>query len=440
MKTKFRILLSAITFTAGVALILAALGLPLRLAAQEKQNARLPHYAVTDLGTLGGTFGYAGAVNNEGWAAGAGTIPGDTAQNAILWRKQLKIQIGTFGGPNSAVFGKGLNESGQVVGPAETSDPDPLDQNFCGFGTGLICSPFIWQNGVMAQLPTLGGYNAIAYDINNRGVIAGQAQNTTLDPTCDGSIQEAKPVLWVNGQIQELPTIAGDTVGNAIEINDQGQAVGSTGQCPDFGTLHALLWANGTVTDLGNLGGTMNNTAVDINNRGQVVGSSDLAGDTTSHFFLWQNGVMTDLGTLPGDMASTGGGINDNGQIVGASCTTVEGICRATLWQNGVITDLNTLIRPRSGLFLVEAFDINARGQIVGIAFQRSSGEFHAFLATPCDEENGEGCDHSLVDGSAATSVAPAPSEASGHMPPSAALWRRNGRFHFPAFRPRNQP
>src|SRR5262249_12022527 len=162
-----------------------------------------------------------------------------------------------------------------------------------GFGTGLICAPFIWQNGVMTQLPTLGGYNGNTYDVNNRGVVAGQAQTSTLDTTCTGSVQETKPVLWVNGQILELPTFAGDLDGNAVEINDHGQAVGSSGNCPDFGTAHAVLWENGTVTDLGNFGGTMNNVATDINNRGQVVGSSDLPGDTTGHAFLWQNGVLT---------------------------------------------------------------------------------------------------------------------------------------------------
>jgi hypothetical protein len=48
MKTKFRILLSAITFIAGVALLFAALALPVQLAAQgQQQGVALPaptHY------------------------------------------------------------------------------------------------------------------------------------------------------------------------------------------------------------------------------------------------------------------------------------------------------------------------------------------------------------------------------------------------------------
>src|SRR5215467_16382009 len=111
MKSKFRMLLAAITFSAALALLFAALAVPAQLAGQEhKQQQNGEHfqrYTVIDLGTLGGTIGYAGAVNNKGWAAGAATLPGDTAQHAVLWRKDRKINIGTFGGPNSAVFGKG---------------------------------------------------------------------------------------------------------------------------------------------------------------------------------------------------------------------------------------------------------------------------------------------------------------------------------------------
>jgi hypothetical protein len=65
------------------------------------------------------------------------------------------------------------------------------------------------------------------------------------------------------------------------------------------------------------------------------------------------------------------------------------------------MTDLNTLIPADSPLFLLEATNINDRGVIVGVAVQISTGEAHAFLATPI---NGE------VAGEGTTSVAQGPS------------------------------
>ncbi len=348
-------------------------------------------YTVTDLGTLGGTFSVAEAVNNKGWANGFSTLPGELNKHAALWVQGRKIDLGTLGGPNS-LSGFPISESGEVTGGAEPpSTPDPNGEDFCGFGTHLICLPFLWQNGLMTSLPTLGGNNGFAQEINNRGQIAGVAENSTPEPTCVppeplSQVLQFEPVIWASGQIQQrLPTFAGDSDGVANGINDNSQAVGGSGNCT--APFHALLWENGTPTDLGNLGGTMGNFALDINNQGQVIGNSDLPGDTTFHGFLWQNGgPMTDLGTLPGDVSSFADGINSKGQVVGFSMDATGNI-RAFLWQNGVMTDLNTLIPAGSPLFLLAALNINSRGEIAGCAFELSSGEIHAFLATPSDGE-----------------------------------------------------
>jgi probable HAF family extracellular repeat protein len=73
--------------------------------------------------------------------------------------------------------------------------------------------------------------------------------------------------------------------------------------------------------------------------------------------------------------------------VVGGSLDT-DFNTRAFLWQSGVMTDLNTLIPPDSPLFLIEAVGtINSRGQIGGLALEKSTGEVHAFLLTPSNSE-----------------------------------------------------
>jgi probable HAF family extracellular repeat protein len=162
--------------------------IPELLAAQEQQehNKKLPRYRVIDLGTLGGTFSDALGVSNRGWVAGWSFLPGDANLHALLWRKGLKTDLGTLGGPNSSTFtNSSVNERGEVVGAAESSALDPLGENFflC-FNDGLLCLPFMWQDGVMRSLPTLGGNNGVTFAINNSGGVVGTTENTTPHTTC----------------------------------------------------------------------------------------------------------------------------------------------------------------------------------------------------------------------------------------------------------------
>lgn len=173
-------------------ILLAVLAIPVRLAAQEQQQAgpngqHFQHYTVIDLGTLGGTFSQAFGINNKGCVVGFATLTGDTALHAFLRRKGVMTDLGTLGGPNSRTFtNSSVNERDEVVGAAESSAPDPLGENFflCGFNDGLLCLPFVWQDGAMRPLPTLGGNNGLAFAMNDRGGVVGTAENNTLDPTC----------------------------------------------------------------------------------------------------------------------------------------------------------------------------------------------------------------------------------------------------------------
>jgi probable HAF family extracellular repeat protein len=376
--------------------LFAALAIPLPLVAQEQEIENPPQYTFTNLDTLGGPTSTANGINNKGWVTGVSDLPGGTTFHGFLWQNGVMTDLGTLGGPNSAVIWPVKDNRGLIVGASDTSNTDPSGEDFCGFGTHLICLGFLWQKGVMTPLPTLGGNNGYATGVNNRRQMVGLAENSTRDSSCIApQVLDWEAVVWgpEGGEIHELPPFPGDSIAAAIAINDNGQVVGGSGPIcgPVSATLslHAVLWQEGSVTDLGSFGGKMNNAGTAINNLGQVVGFSDLAGDTAEHAFLWKGGLMTDLGTLPGDFSSSAFGINNEGQVVGQSCDKT-GTCRAFLWQDGVMTDLNTLI-PAGSPVLIYGGDINSREEIVGQAFDQSTGKMAAFLLTPSNGEAASG-------------------------------------------------
>jgi probable HAF family extracellular repeat protein len=345
-------------------------------------------YSVTDLGTFGGTFGCAMSLNQKGWAEVMETTPAGY-MNAGLWVDGLKIDFGTFGGPNSSENWGGINDRGEVVGYAETSTQAPNGEDFCHFGTKLICRPFHWAGGKVTQLPTLGGNNAWATTVNNHGQVVGAAENSTPDSSCS-PFQSVRPVLWEKGLARDLSTLPGDPDGTANGINSLGQAVGGSGSWCS-GLNNALLWDHGTIIHLPSLGGVLNNEALAINNHGQIVGHSGVPADTTVDAVLWENGTAKDLGVLPNDFGSFATGLNHKGQVVGTSYDA-SGNFHAFLWEDGAMTELSTLFPASSNLYPTMANEINSQGQISGMATVTSGkyiGQIHAFLATPVDEHDG---------------------------------------------------
>ncbi len=374
-------------------ILLTLLAMP--VAAQE--NSQFPRYTVHDLGTLpGGNFSQPFAINLNNVIAGSSNLSNND-QHSVLWSKGQMTDLGTLGGSNSIAFGMNVTES--VVGEAETSTSDPNGEDFCGFGTHLICQPFYWQNSVMTPLRTLGGNNGVANWVNRWGIAVGQAENATTDKACPAPQKlQFKAVVWENGKAIELRVKNGDPESIAFAINDYGQIVGTSGTCSAFNPIflnnlqpvHALLWEKGKVVDLGSLGGSYGNLATFINNQGQVVGFSDLAGDTASDAFLWTkaNG-MQDLGTYPGDIGSAAISINDQGVIAGLSVIDTKGDSRAVVWNNNVPTDLNTLVQANPPLYLITACSINDRGEITGLGVT-STGEIHTYRAIPVEKNAGQ--------------------------------------------------
>jgi probable HAF family extracellular repeat protein len=330
-------------------------------------------------------------------------LQGDATEHAFVWGDGVMTDLSTLGGLNSSTAWPQKNNFGLIVGQAQGPLPDPLGENW---GAAYFCASgpcngnqnlqfgFRWQNGVITELPPVGGNNSSAAGDNNLGQVAGWAETAIADPRCVAPQQLVfKAVVYgpKRGEVHALPTFPGDAIAAAFGINDNGDVVGMSGTCgtPDTYALgvHAVIWRNGSVFDLGGLGGVMNNAAVIINNAGQIAGQSDLPDDTITHAALWQKGARpTDLGTLPGgegDVYIVANDINARGQVVGSSCDATFA-CRAFLWDHGVMMDLNSLIPPDSPLYLTWGGGINDRGEIAGSAVLKSNpNEAPAFLAIP---------------------------------------------------------
>jgi probable HAF family extracellular repeat protein len=379
---------------------------------QSAVAAAAVQYEVVKLPSIpGGTQARGMAINQQGWVAGWSN-QADGTRRAVLWKNGVLTNLNTLGGPSSTVPWPGLNDAGTVVGISHTGESDPLHEDWsCEAGlflpgglTDLICRGFVWQNGVLRELPTLGGNHSFGTGVNNAGQVVGWAETAVHGSSCvDAQVLEFRAALWdpkdgSNGKIKarELPPLPGDAASAATAINDLGLAVGISGKCDQavgrFSALHAVLWdKNGRPSEIPNLGGITWHTPMDINAHSDVVGFSnppgeDPEGDFIAQAFFWANGAseVEKIGTLDGDPVSEAFAINSADQVVGISFGDAVRGPRAFIWQDDVLTNLNDLVDIAPDV-LLSAQDINDAGQITGRVLDGVTGEVRAFIATPVD-------------------------------------------------------
>lgn len=307
---------------------------------------------VTDLGTLPGLNNSSNAI----WISTNGRFIAGNSENsvidpllglpesrAVLWTDGGEmIDLGTIEGGNQS-FGGGVNNRGQVIGVSTNTIPDPFSMYCFSFCATTQARSFLWQDGVMQDLGTLGGPDAFADQINERGQITGTSYtNSTPNPTT--GIPTVDPFIWDKATMVDLGTLGG-TFGYPNWLNNSGQVIGISNVAGDQ-TSHPFFWERGVLTDIGTFGGSYGEV-YRINDSGLVVGTADFPGNFIHHAFVWKNGVMTDVGVVPGDLCSNGRVINSGGQAVGTSTNCMGVVQHLFLWENGVIHDLSALILPR---------------------------------------------------------------------------------------------
>ena len=309
------------------------------------EERQLPSgYSVANMGSFGGTYGIVLGINSQGAAVGGSTTTNNAAEQAFVYSHGQITNLGTLGGTLSKA--DGINSAGEIVGIA-TTNPDNT-QN----------AEFLYRKGHMIDLGAVN-YNLPVGDfkINNNGEIIGL------------NMPNGDAALLKHGRTIDLGSL-GDLGSAARGINDQGEIVGlsAISQSGSSEIVRAFLYEHSHMRALGTLGGSQSEANA-INSTGEVVGDSTTA-DGSSHGFLYAHGHMTDLGTL-GGTGSDAAGINDKGQIVGESLTSA-GVNHAFIDSHGRMTDLNTLIPANSGFVIINAEDINDRGQIAALAHSTS--------------------------------------------------------------------
>jgi probable HAF family extracellular repeat protein len=316
-----------------------------------------PVFTAIELGTFGGPYGEAVAVNAGGQVVGWAWTA-DRAQHAFSWTQARGIvDLGTLDGFVQSAAAA-VSDSGQVVGSAYTGEYE-------------VERAFSWtEAGGMVDLGTLGGAHSRAVAVNESGQVVGRST------IADGS---EHAFSWTEaGGMVDLGTLGG-SLSRSVAVNESGQVVGHS--LTVDGYIRGFSWTQaGGMVDVGTLDGFAHSSAEAVSDAGQIVGSAETAGLEVRHAISWTpTGGMVDLGTL-GGTSSKAIAVNENGQVVG-SAETGRGFEHAFSWTpTGGMVDLGTL-----GGRWSEAVAVNDSGQVVGDAQIDDASPPHAFSWTEAD-------------------------------------------------------
>jgi probable HAF family extracellular repeat protein len=210
---------------------------------------------------------------------------------------------------------------------------------------------FLWQNGRMNNLGTLGDWQSRAVAINNRGQVVGRAWNIRSDRTyCSRAFQ------WSEGTMrplfEDLPAEGPCPFNGATPtgIDDVGGIVGNLHQ----GSHGAFFYRDGTYTPLVPEGLSAHVDA--MNNQGLAVGNFRSVGYPQAAVFDLRREGRGELGDQ--GRFSFAIDINDAGDVILRGGHSAD---RALLWRNGQHIDLTSQIGPSTQIHA-----INNAGTVLG--------------------------------------------------------------------------
>jgi probable HAF family extracellular repeat protein len=317
-------------------------------------------YTITDLGTLGGVYSAAYDINNAGQIVGSSTTiasgSGAPFVSPFIWQDGRMTGLETLG------IAYAINEAGQIAGQAsESREP------------GAASYAFLYGDKRLNRIGAFGPGRVATMGINDAGQIVGSVASA------QGAVAHSG-VVWESGASKALPPL-----GEVAAVSNSGQIAGTAA---DQGKPQAAVLYDqrtGNVQQLGYVNPQFMSVATAINDAGVVAGSGGRS-NRAWQAFIWKDGKLTPLPDLGEFRHSMAYAINRDETIVGLVSTVSPPDPspvrkRAVMWREGRAIDLNTLLPPNSGWVLEEARGINDKGQIVGSG--TINGQTHAFLLAP---------------------------------------------------------
>jgi uncharacterized membrane protein len=291
--------------------------------------------SLTALADLGGTQGYAEALNDVGQIAGGSS---DGANfHATVWDggtpHALTEPAGAATGAADGISDQLLGGNRLVVGRA---DFPTTTQAAVWRVSGAASSFSVLGVEVLPGLRPDGAGQATA--ANSSGLIVGDALITGSDfpRPAEWSFSSSK---WTIIQLAVLP---GQDFGQVLDVNASGAAVGHNGQAGVAGCNHGAVWPPNTLQPraLQDLAGGSCSVAWAINDAGQITGSArDSRGRNQAVLWLPTGAgsySILNLGNPPGSLSSEGRGLNEP-QADGSGGVVLEVVgasgSRATLWK-----------------------------------------------------------------------------------------------------------
>lgn len=246
------------------------------------------------------------------------------------------------------------------------------------FGTARL--PVKWENGVVSQLPLPAGETlGDAFDVNASGIAVGSVNSGTLQ----------RGIYYNTGgagtSVITQTTASGSFFTTAFGINDQNRIVGigvdPSNAARNVGMVYDIFAPS--AIDIGALPGFNGAIAFAISNAGYVVGSSMLNQGSGLPFIWTQDGGMVAIPLADGTSQGSARGVNSAGWVVGQDSSAFS---IPFLWNGATTYRLQDLIPIGTGWDLSmntssSAMGISDNGVIVGTGVH--NGETHAYAMVP---------------------------------------------------------